>query len=837
MAAKIKPIYRMALPFLAAIAGVQLLVALLTIVVLAMTDGDRTKEEKSRFDRQAAALINGYIEQQNLFVTQLAALPAESTPSSLPGVSVIRVVPANAEIPKDLGYTHQDMLRRAIQTRTNIHPEASHVSTGDVMISQVRVLNGGGFLLAGFSAVPLVESLKALADKEGAIRVRQKIGATGTVSEVVELNARAAFSLSGVKLINPNWTLEYKAPVGPSAILVVAIALIIAALIIPMLAFLLVRMYEARIRHDLDALHGVTRGEELSSPLHFESMQELWSILTGFASRHAPTPSAGGKAASAIRTHDVAGIVEDAEALSLMPVAVPIEESQVQVAKQAAPALVLEKAQEEEPEVIQDEHDVAELSPLEFTLSKKGGDDTSAKSGFPAHVFRDYDIRGKAVTEISEDLAVQIGRAVATEAQERGERTVVVGRDVRLSSDLLAKALIRGLTESGCDVVDVGMVPSPVLYFAAKNIGSGSGVMVTASHNPAPDNGFKIMLAGHTLGGIEIRALRERIQRKDFAKGSGSVVQHSVDDDYLQRIADDILLARTFNVVVDAGNGVAGPMAVRMLEEMGCTVSPLYCEPDGNFPHHDPDPSNHDNLEDLLSDVAISGADLGLAFDGDGDRVVIVTNSTKIVASDRLLMLFAREVLATQPGADILFDVKCSRDLVSVITTHGGRPVMTKTGHSWLKAGVAETGAPLAGEMSGHFIFNDRWGDFDDGLYAAARFLEILAQSTGVADDLFAEFPERISTPELQVPVSEEEKPLVMERLLASKDEIFEGTVNTTDGLRVEFAGGWGIVRASNTGSYLVARFEANTTDDLEMVKAFFRDRLHKADPMMLLPF
>ena len=839
MAAKIKPIYRMALPFLAAIAGVQLLVALLTIVVLAMTDGDRAKEEKSRFDRQAAALVNGYIEQQNLFVTQLAALPAELTPSSLPGVSVIRVVPANTEIPKDLGYTHQDMLRRAIQTRTNIHPEASHVSTGDVMISQVRMLKGGGFLLAGFSAGPLVASLKALADKEGAIRVRQKIGPTGTVSEVVELNTRAAFTLSGVKLMNPNWTLEYKAPVGPSAILVVAIALIVAALIIPVLAFLLVRMYEARIRHDLDALHGVTRGEELSSPLHFESMQELWSILTGFASRHAPASSAGGKPADAIRTHDVAGIVEDAEALNLMPVAVPIEDAQAQGRKQAAPALVLEKdqAQEEEQAEGHDDHDFAELSPLEFTLSKKGGEETSAKSGFPAHVFRDYDIRGKAVAEISEDLAVQIGRAVATEAQERGERTVVVGRDVRLSSDLLAKALIRGLTESGCDVVDVGQVPSPVLYFAAKNIGSGSGVMVTASHNPAPDNGFKIMLAGHTLGGMEIRALRERIQRKDFAKGSGSMVQHSVDDDYLQRIADDILLARSFNVVVDAGSGVAGPMAVRMLEEMGCTVSPLYCEPDGNFPHHDPDPSNHDNLEDLLSDVAISGADLGLAFDGDGDRVVVVTNSTKIVASDRLLMLFAREVLATQPGADILFDVKCSRDLVSVITTHGGRPVMTKTGHSWLKAGVAETGAPLAGEMSGHFIFNDRWGDFDDGLYAAARFLEILAQSTGVADDLFAEFPERISTPELQVPVSEDEKPMVMERLLASKDEIFEGTVNTTDGLRVEFAGGWGIVRASNTGSYLVARFEANTPEDLEMVKTFFRDRLHMADPMMLLPF
>ena len=238
----------MALPFLAAIAGVQLLVALLTIVVLAMTDGDRTKEEKSRFDRQAAALVNGYIEQQNLFVTQLAAMPAELTPSSLPGVSVIRVVPANAEIPKELVYTHQDMLRRAIQTRTNIHPEASHIAAGNVMISQVRVIQGGGFLLAGFSASPLVTSLKALSDKDGAVRIRQKIGATGTVTDVVEVNAKAGFALANVKLKNPNWTLETSAPVGPSAILIVAIALIVAALIIPMLAILLVRMYEARIR-------------------------------------------------------------------------------------------------------------------------------------------------------------------------------------------------------------------------------------------------------------------------------------------------------------------------------------------------------------------------------------------------------------------------------------------------------------------------------------------------------------------------------------------------------------------------------------------------------------
>jgi phosphomannomutase/phosphoglucomutase len=264
----------------------------------------------------------------------------------------------------------------------------------------------------------------------------------------------------------------------------------------------------------------------------------------------------------------------------------------------------------------------------------------------------------------------------------------------------------------------------------------------------------------------------------------------------------------------------------------------LYCDPDGNFPNHEPDPTKQENLEDLLSDIAISGADVGIALDGDGDRVVIVTNSTKVIASDKLLMLFAKELLATQPGADILFDVKCSRDLVTVITSNGGRPVMTKSGHAWLKAGLEETHAPLAGEMSGHFIFNDRWGGFDDGLYAAARFLEILANSfDSTADDLFADFPVRANTPEIIIPVAEAHKQEVMEQLIANNTEIPNAIINTLDGLRVEFPDAWGIVRASNTGAHLVARFEGNDDDALQRVQECFRYMLQEADSMLLLPF
>jgi phosphomannomutase/phosphoglucomutase len=298
-----------------------------------------------------------------------------------------------------------------------------------------------------------------------------------------------------------------------------------------------------------------------------------------------------------------------------------------------------------------------------------------------------------------------------------------------------------------------------------------------------------------------------------------------------------VILARDFNVVVDAGNGVAGPMAVKMLQNLGCTVSELYCTPDGNFPNHDPDPSKLENLDDLLSDVAISGADVGLAFDGDGDRVVVVTNNTKVIASDKLLMLFAKELLATQPGADILFDVKCSRDLVTVITMNGGRPVMTKTGHSFLKQGLEDTGGLLAGEMSGHFYFKDRWGGFDDGLYAAARFLEILANNDCSSDELFAQFPERCSTSEIQIPIDDSQKISLIQTVVNQNKDMPNANISTVDGLRIEFSYGWGIVRASNTGSYLVARFEANSEGELQQVKSTFKDLLQKADPMMLLSF
>ncbi len=628
-----------------------------------------------------------------------------------------------------------------------------------------------------------------------------------------------------IKVNNPNWYLRIEAPVRQGKVYIIIGVLFLSAIGLIFMMVRLVRKFDHTLNQDMNAIQSMLKGETPTTPLNFDLVKDLQGSL-----------NANPVIAASIKKEEKKSELDSLAAIEMTETDInSLKKQEVSLPQyNEADELALDAGQEpaSEQPVVEAKIDHNSLEFQKVQLQQ------AAEAAMPSRIFRAYDIRGKAHTEISKTIAHQIGLAVGSEARARGEQTIVVGRDARLSSPELQKALVAGLQEAGCDVVDVGQVPSPVLYYAAKNIGTGSGVMVTASHNPAPDNGFKIMLAHHTLVDTEVAALRQRILDKDFTKGKGSYVVRDINDDYLQAIHDDVILARGFNVVVDAGNGVAGPMAVKMLQDLGCTVSELYCTPDGNFPNHDPDPSKLENLDDLLSDVAISGADVGLAFDGDGDRVVIVTNNTKVIPSDKLLMLFAKELLATQPGADVLFDVKCSRDLISVITSNGGRPIMTKTGHSFLKQGLEETGALLAGEMSGHFFFKDRWGGFDDGLYAAARFLEILANNYGAtSDELFAQFPERCSTPEIQIYVDDQAKVSLMQTLISQNKDLAGANINTTDGLRIEFGFGWGVVRASNTGSYLVARFEANDEEGLQKVKNTFKELLQKADPMMLVSF
>ncbi|MEN5203202.1 phosphomannomutase/phosphoglucomutase [Stenotrophomonas sp. TWI700] len=460
-----------------------------------------------------------------------------------------------------------------------------------------------------------------------------------------------------------------------------------------------------------------------------------------------------------------------------------------------------------------------------------------------AEIFRAYDIRGVVGRELTPKVAALIGQAIGSVLQVQGLRDIVVGRDGRLSGPELTAGLIEGLRRAGCNVTDIGLAPTPVVYFASYHLRAGSCVAVTGSHNPPDYNGFKIVVGGETLSGDAITELYHRIRdgQLHVASEPGSFQTREVNADYIQRIADDVQLDRPLKVVADAGNGVAGELAQPLLEAIGAEVIPLYCDVDGTFPNHHPDPSDPDNLEDLIQTVKRFDADLGLAFDGDGDRLGVVTGEGKIIYADRLLMLFAADVLMRNPGALVIYDVKCSGKLSDYVLRNGGSPLMWKTGHSLMKAKMRETDAELAGEMSGHFFFKERWFGFDDGLYAAARLLEILAQREETPSEVLDELPDSVSTPELKVPVDAGTPHALVSLFVSSvqvEDSPFAGArLSTIDGLRADFPDGWGLVRASNTTPVLVLRFEADDEAALERIKALFRAQLQPLLPGVALGF
>ncbi len=459
-----------------------------------------------------------------------------------------------------------------------------------------------------------------------------------------------------------------------------------------------------------------------------------------------------------------------------------------------------------------------EVGPLEMGLD------------LDANIFRAYDIRGITTKNLTAEVVYWIGRAFAAEATDEDQKRVAVGRDGRHSSAELREQLVRGLTEGGVDVIDVGEVPTPLLYFATFALDTGTGIMITGSHNPPEYNGLKMMIGGVTLAEDRITRLKTRLEENRLTAGEGDLEEIDLNDHYLDRVLEDVALAQPLKVVVDCGNGVAGHVAPRLLEELGCDVVKLYCDVDGSFPNHHPDPAEPENLRDLIDVVKDEQADLGLAFDGDGDRVGLVTGSGEIIWPDKLLMLFAQDIVGRNPGADIIFDVKCSRHLNNLISELGGRPIMWRTGHSHMKAKLKETGALLAGEFSGHICFGERWFGFDDALYAAARLLEIFAAQSLSADELFSQFPVTYSTPELKITTTDGEKFPIVDKL-ASGGSFGEGTVTSIDGVRVDFADGWGLIRASNTSPVLSLRFEADDPDALERIKALFQKQLAAIDP------
>ena len=455
---------------------------------------------------------------------------------------------------------------------------------------------------------------------------------------------------------------------------------------------------------------------------------------------------------------------------------------------------------------------------------------------FPHSIFKAYDIRGIVDDTLTEDITYKIGQAVGSEVIASGGDSIVIGRDGRLSGPRLAEALANGLRASGVNVTDIGLAPSPVVYYSSYSKDIPSCIAITGSHNPPNYNGFKMVVNGVTLSAERIQDVKQRIIDNNFSEGTGSYTQEDVIEDYVERIVSDVKPARKMKIVIDCGNGVGGATAPQVFNGLGCEVIELFSEVDGNFPNHHPDPSQEENLQDLIKSIQENDAELGLAFDGDADRLGVVSKNGEIIWADRQMVLFARDIISRNPGTDIIYDVKCSRNLPEEISKAGGNPIMWRTGHSFVKAKLKETGAALAGEMSGHIFFKERWYGFDDGVYAGARLIEILSKMSETPQQVFDALPNSINTPELRIDFAEGEHYTFMDKLKEVAD-FGDASVSKIDGLRVDYNDGFGLIRPSNTTPILVLRFEADTEAALTRIQNEFAVAINSIDSSIITPF
>ncbi len=725
----------------------------------------------------------------------------------------------DANRPGPLNFAALDLVQRA-ENGQSPAPEAFKVGTRWLLYSAAALRSNAdqpvqGTLLLVTSLERLLATLPQLPDEAGQLRLVQQFsnapaqmltqrGGTGQNEEAIDLASD-----------NPNWKISFLPAPGlaaanqPSMLLLAAALTALCGLLLGLQ--LVLSAQQRRLREDVlhlgQMVQELSNGKTIKTPtLSLPALDALAKSLVRLPLRTAGAAPANASAAAqpaarqAPSTEYVDPLFQDTDILDI--------------------------------DILDEDQDWLGLD----TKERETAMSAPKAPQLPASIFRAYDIRGVVGDTLTNETAYWIGRAVGSESLAQGEPNVSVGRDGRLSGPELVQHLIQGLVDSGCSVSDVGMVPTPVLYYAANVLAGKSGVMLTGSHNPPDYNGFKIVIAGDTLANEQIQRLRQRIETGDLAEGVGQAEQVDVLESYFKRVRDDIALAKPLKVVVDCGNGVAGVIAPQLIEALGCKVIPLFCDVDGNFPNHHPDPGKLENLEDLIAKVKSENADLGLAFDGDGDRVGVVTNAGTVVFPDRLLMLFAKDVVSRNPGADIIFDVKCTRRLTPLISGYGGRPVMWKTGHSLIKKKMKETGALLAGEMSGHIFFKERWYGFDDGIYSAVRLLEILSQDKRNAEQVFSAFPNDLSTPEINITVTEESKFTIIEAL--HRDAHWgEANITTLDGVRVDYPKGWGLVRASNTTPVLVLRFEAETEEELKRIQEVFRAQLYTVAPDLTLPF
>ncbi|WP_414705725.1 phosphomannomutase/phosphoglucomutase [Pseudomonas sp.] len=722
-----------------------------------------------------------------------------------------------------------DMLNKAAKGETPA-PEARKIGDNWVIYSAAPLRSAAnspvtGTLLLGFSPQRLLNALPQMPDNVGQVELSQQFGSAGAQTFLTRGQGDGSQPVS-FDTGYANWKLQFTSGSAlhtspPYWMLIVAaiVALVGVLLGLYLNESALKRRVAADARQLDQLIQELSGGKAVKSfGLSLPALNGLAQTLARFSLRNQPAAPTVAAQASESATPD-GSTTSSATSSQFAPQGVELTDPLFQDTDILDIDIL-----DENLDFLRSEH----LQAMNSTVS--------IAPQFPDSIFRAYDIRGVVGDTLSAETAYWIGRAIGSQSIAQGEPNVSVGRDGRLSGPELVQQLIQGLHDAGCHVSDVGLVPTPALYYAANVLAGKTGVMLTGSHNPKDYNGFKIVIAGDTLANEQIQALHDRIKSNNLPAAKGSITKVNILDRYFKQIKDDIVLARKLKVVVDCGNGAAGVIAPQLIEALGCEVISLFAEVDGNFPNHHPDPGKLENLQDLIAKVNETGADLGLAFDGDGDRVGVVTNKGNVVYPDRLLMLFALDVLKRNPGADIIFDVKCTRRLTPLISQHGGRPVMWKTGHSLIKKEMKKSGALLAGEMSGHIFFKERWFGFDDGIYSAARLLEILSQESQTAEELFETFPNDISTPEINIKVTDVTKFSIIEAL--EKDAQWgDAKLTSIDGVRVDYPKGWGLVRASNTTPVLVLRFEAETEDELQRIKNVFHAELKKVAPDLELPF
>ena len=809
-------------PLLLMLAGLAAALALLWLLLFAPAAEHYKKDLSNAYISQQQSAVNHALARLDADLARVASNP--QLPAALQqggnttlnrllhhqfadNLAVYTQLPGKAQPVDDqqapLSFAALDMIRRA-ETGQPVPAEAHRV--GDHWrLYQVQALRASpqapisGTLLAVFDMQRLLGLLPQLPADAGQVSLIQQF--TGAPTQILYQNGSGHGATTTLPTSNPAWQLSFRegAALGagsPNPLLLLAAILLALAGALASLLFLQ-RSWTRALTADAETLEHLVRGQKAAG-LQLGPLEPLAQRIMQLASQSAPRQPSPARAAPS----------ETAETVAHEP---------------AAP-------ETSEPETLPPLDDVLDIDFLDDLPAEPG---TTAPA-LPAEIFRAYDIRGVVGQTLTAEYVYWLGRAIGSESIDAEQQQIAVARDGRLSGPELMDQLIKGLCDSGCQVTDLGMVPTPVLYYATHTTEARSGVMLTGSHNPPDYNGLKIVIAGQTLSGERIAGLQQRLQQNQLHEGDGSCTPQDILDNYCQRIVDDVLLSRPLKVVVDCGNGVGGVIAEKLLEQLGCEVVALYCEVDGTFPNHHPDPGKAENLQDLITIVQQQDADLGIAFDGDADRLGVVTPTGEIICADRLLMLFAEDIVTRNPGADIVFDVKCTRKLPQLISRLGGRPVMWKSGHSMIKAKMQETNALFGGEMSGHIFFQERWYGFDDGLYAASRLLELISILSSNRDEttaLFGRHPAGWNTPEINLSVGEQRKFELIEALQQSADWGDQARITNIDGIRIDYPDGWGLVRASNTTPVLVLRFEADDAAGLERIRHLFRDQLAAVAP------